>query len=98
MKDKENMTKTVKTDSVAKVSDKLVSILNKLDTEFFMFENNGVFRSSRWSDLVRVMEVFLASILDAFSQLKGVARAATGDPDVFTFNNQLPVSRQQVKK
>ncbi len=34
LKDKENLTKTVKTDSVPQVSDKLTSVLNKLDTEF----------------------------------------------------------------
>ena len=39
------------------------------------------------------METFLNSILDAFSTLKGVARAATGVPDVFSYNNTLEVSR-----
>ena len=98
LRDKENLIKTVKTDSVPQVSDKLTSVLNKMDTEFYMFDTNGFVRSAQWGNLVRVLEVFLTSSPDAFPQLKSVARAATGDPDVFQPNNQIPPSRQQLKK
>ena len=63
-----------------------------------MFTTNGLRRPGKCSDMVRVMEVFLNSILDTFSTLKEAARAATGTSDVFSYNNTLQISHLQLKK
>ena len=74
LKDNDNMIKTVKTDSIVQVTKKLTTLMDKLTNEFAMFDSQGLVKSTRWTEMVRVLEKFLECDPNAFPTLRVVAR------------------------
>ena len=97
LKDTDNMIKAVKTDSIVQVNNKLSSLVDKLANEFSMFTTAGIVKSTRWSEMVRILEKILECDANAFPTLKVVARASSKIQDVFDQNSAMCVSRRQLK-
>ena len=97
LKDADNMIKAVKMDSIVQVNNKLSSLVDKLANEFSMFTTAGIVKSTRWSEMVRILEKILECDANAFPTLKVVARASSKIQDVFDQNSAMCVSRRQLK-
>ena len=92
LKDTDNIIKAVKTDTVVLGNRKLSSLMDKLANEFSMFTTVGIVKSTRCSEMVRILE-FLECDPNTFLTLKVVARSSTKIRDVFEHNTATCVSR-----
>ena len=97
MKD-ESRVKALKTDSAIQVTRKLSTLMEELEGRFSIFTSDGMIKTSRWSNMVRVIEIFLMCDSNAFPTLQVVARAATGARDLFMPNTTTIVSCQDLKQ